>query len=182
MMHAAHRRRGSLQFSLGVRRCRVRRQASEKRVRLCEVWAVSSTTRPDVQWSQPFRWGLLTAFDAESRWELPDDVSAAVVTATATAVAVQVRHSQDIEEPEGWPSDLGLPEVLVRVVVAFAASPSSAAVDFEGSLLCQSGHMAIGDAENERVLDVPPGLLRVQVSLFPREFAEYVVLRLISAA
>ena len=142
---------------------------------------MSSAAPEEVQWSQPFRWGLLTAFDSENKWDLPDDVSAGVVTATDTALAVQVRPSQDIEEPEGWPSDLGLPEVQVRVVVAFAKSPSSAHVDFEGSLQCPSGHLAIGDAENERILDVPPGRLRVQVSLFPREFAEYVVLRLLAA-
>jgi hypothetical protein len=124
---------------------------------------------------------LLTAFDPEIGWVAPDDVGACAVTATDTSLAVQVRHCQDIEEPEGWPSDLDLPEVLVRVVVVFAESPGGAAVEFEGSLLCQSGHLTVGDAENERVLDVPPGVLRVQVSLFPREFAEYVVLRLIAA-
>jgi hypothetical protein len=143
--------------------------------------AVSSGVRDEIQWSQPFRWGLLTAFDAENKWDLPNDVSAEVVTATDTAVAVQVRHSQDIEEPEGWPSDLGLPEVQVRVVVAFAESPTRETVAFDGSLLCRSGRLAVGDAENERVLDVPSGSLHVQVSLFPREFAEYVVLRLITA-
>lgn len=143
---------------------------------------MSPSFRPEVQWSQPFRWGLLTAFDSENKWELPTDVSADVVTATDTALAVQVRHSQDIEEPEGWPNDLGLPDVLVRVVVAFVESPGSAVVDFEGSLMCRSGRLAVGDAEDERVLDVPPGLLRVQVSLFPREFAEDVVLRLIPVA
>jgi hypothetical protein len=92
-----------------------------------------------------------------------------------------VRHSQDIEGPEDWPSDLSLPEVQVRVVVAFAESPDGEPVEFEGSLQCQSGRLAVGDAENERVLDVPAGKLRTQVSLFPREFAEYVVLRLIQA-
>jgi len=149
--------------------------------RLCEVRTVSSAARSDVQWSQPFRWGLLTAFDSDSRWDLPDDVSTDVVTSTDTALAVQVRHSQDIEEPEDWPRDLSLPEAQVRVVVAFAESPDSAPVEAETVLRCESGHLAVGDAENERVLDVPAGLLRVQVSLFPREFAEYVVLRLIPA-
>jgi hypothetical protein len=142
--------------------------------------AVSGRGR-EIQWSQPFRWGLLTAFDIEGQWELPDDVSAEVVTATSTALAVQVRHSQDIEEPEDWPSDLSLPEVQVRVVVAFGESPSGAPVHFGGVLLCQSGRLAVGDAENERVIDVPAGVLRVQVSLFPREFAEHVILRLIPA-
>lgn len=143
---------------------------------------MSSSARREVQWSQPFRWGLLTAFDAENLWDLPDDVNADLVTATETALAVQVRHSQDIEEPEGWPSDVGLPEQQVRVVVTFAESRDADAVEFETSLRCASGRLAVGDAENERVLEVPPGLLRVQVSLFPREFADYVILRLTSAA
>jgi len=139
---------------------------------------VNPAARAEVQWSQPFRWGLLTAFDNENPWDLPDDVSAAVVTATSTCLAVQVRHSQDIEEPEDWPRDLGLPEAQVRVVVAFEESPPSVLVQFEGSLLCHSGRLAVGDAETERVLDVPQGLLRVQVSVFPAEFSEYVVIRL----
>lgn len=143
----------------------------------CKGGTVTAAAVPEVQWSQPFRWGLLTAFDSENRWDLPYDVSAELVTATETAIAVQVRHSQDIEEPEGWPSDLSLPEQLVRVVVAFAESPKGAPVDFRTSLQCPSGRLAVGDAENERVLDVPPGLLRIQVSLFPREFAEHVILR-----
>ncbi len=135
--------------------------------------------RPEIQWSQPFRWGLLTAFDPESKWDLPDDVSADVVTATDTVFAVHVLHSRDIEEPEGWPSDLDLPERQVQVVVAFTESPSSDMLTFEGRISCPSGHLAVGDAENERVLDVPSGTLRVQVSLFPHDFAEYVVIRLI---
>lgn len=141
----------------------------------------SEPSAREVQWSHPFRWGLLTAFDKERSGGLPDDVSANAVTATDTALAVQVRHSQDIEEPKDWPSDLSLPEAQVRVVVAFAESPDGAPVEFEGFLQCQSGRLAVGDAENERVLDVPAGVLRIQVSLFPREFAEYVVLRLIPA-
>ena len=144
--------------------------------------AVSSEpSAREIQWSQPFRWGLLTAFDSERSWGLPDDVTANAVTATDTALAVQVRHSQDIEEPEDWPSDLNLPEAQVRVVVAFAESPDGAPVEFDGFLQCQSGRLAVGDAEDERILHVPAGVLRVQVSLFPREFAEYVVLRLIQA-
>lgn len=141
----------------------------------------SEPSAREIQWSQPFRWGLLTAFDSERSWDLPDDVNANAVTATDTALAVQVLHSQDIEEPEDWPSDLSLPEAQVRVVVAFAESPDGAPVEFDGLLQCRSGRLAVGDAESERILDVPAGVLRIQVSLFPREFAEYVVLRLIQA-
>lgn len=108
-------------------------------------------------------------------------MNANAVTATDTALAVQVLHSQDIEEPEDWPSDLSLPEAQVRVVVAFAESPDGAPVEFDGLLQCRSGRLAVGDAQSERILDVPAGVLRIQVSLFPREFAEYVVLRLIQA-
>jgi hypothetical protein len=32
-------------------------------------------------------------------------------TCAAMASEPQVRHSQDIEEPDGWPSDLGLPKL-----------------------------------------------------------------------
>jgi hypothetical protein len=38
----------------------------------------------------------------------------------------------------------------------------------------------VGDAEVERVIDVPAGTVRVQVSLFPVEYADVVVIRVFS--
>jgi hypothetical protein len=47
-------------------------------------------------------------------------------------------------------------------------------------LACPSGRLCIGDAETERVVEVSPGTLRVQVSRRPVEFAEEVTLYLTS--
>ncbi len=139
----------------------------------------SETALTETRWTQPFRWGLLTAFDDERRASLPDDVTSKRVTATDTALTVLVRHSQDATSPQGWPDDLGQPEAQVQVIVAFNEAPVGSAVEFEGLLRCESGRLAVGDAETEQVLDVPAGVLRVQVSLFPVDFAENVVLRLL---
>ena len=134
------------------------------------------------RWSQPFRWGLLLAFDAENAWDLPDDVGADPVTATETCLAVGVHQCHDLPEHDGWPSDIYLPLAQVEVIVCFQESPSSAAVEHEGLLRCESGRLNVGDAENERILDVPAGVLRAQVSLFPREYPDHVVLRLVPMA
>lgn len=123
----------------------------------------------------------MTALDDERRASLPDDLTSARVTATETALAVLVRHSQDSTAPEGWPDDLGQPEAQVQVIVAFTQAPAGSAVEFEGLLRCESGRLAVGDAGTEQLLDVPAGVLRVQVSLFPVDFAEIVVLRLLQA-
>jgi len=68
----------------------------------------------------------------------------------------------------------------VRVTVAFDEAPR-AGVEFDGSLVFPSGRLCIGDAETERVIEVPPGTLRVQVSRTPIEFAEEVTLFLTPA-
>jgi hypothetical protein len=90
-----------------------------------------------------------------------------------------VLHAADVETPEGAGPDDPIPEAQVRVTVAFNEAPHAGA-EFDGLLACPSGRLCIGDAETERVVEVPPGTLRVQVSRRPVEFAEEVTLYLTS--
>ncbi|MGB0190910.1 MAG: hypothetical protein ACPF9W_08080 [Nocardioides sp.] len=137
-------------------------------------------TRTEEAWTQPFGWGLLMAFDAEAEWELPEGVGTEGVAASASCLAVPVHHTSDVDFPEGWPDDLPMPGAQVNVVVAFTESPPGSPVHFDGNLSCPTGRLSVGDAENDRVLDVPAGTVRVQVSLFPFEDADSVVLRILS--
>jgi hypothetical protein len=140
----------------------------------------ASSTRNEEAWTQPFGWGLLMAFDAETDWELPEGLGSEGVTASSSCLAVPVHHTSDVSFPEGWPDDLAMPGAQVNVVVAFTESPPGSPVHFDGNLSCPSGRLSVGDAENARVIDVPAGTARVQVSLFPFEYADSVVLRILS--
>ena len=69
-----------------------------------------------------------------------------------------MRHTQDVE----------------------AAAPGHP-VHLDGELSCPSGRLAVGDPETESEINVPPGAVRIQVSLFPAEHADVVVRRLLPA-
>ena len=137
------------------------------------------------RWVQPFRWGLLMAFDAQEPWELPETFWEALgdgrardperPQASSTCLTVPVLHSQDVEVPDDFPADEPLPEAVVEVVVAVPEEPGDGA--FECLIQCPSGRLTVGDAENERVVDVPAGTLRVGVLQDPPRFAERVRLQ-----
>src|SRR5438309_1758683 len=97
------------------------------------------------RWRQPFRWGLLTAFDDLRPWDLPDGVRTNDIVATSTCIAVPVLHSQDVEIPEDLGPDELIPEAEVEVVV-IVDEPSLVTTQWTGSLACTSGRLAIGDA------------------------------------
>jgi hypothetical protein len=130
----------------------------------------------EVRWSQPFRWGLLLAFDAEGSWDPPGDVGGGQVVATRTCVAVPVLHASDVELDESADPDAPVPEAHVEVVLTGVALHGQ--VDFAGLLECPSGRLHVGDAEEHHLVDVAPGTHRVQVRLDPGEHAERVVLAL----
>ncbi len=135
--------------------------------------------QPPVGWTQPFRWGLLTVLDPGSAWELPDLEAPGGAHATATCVTASVLHASDVEVFEGWPDDLPLPLAQVDVVIATSEAPPGSQVDLDRELTCPSGHLEIGDAESARLVNVVPGVVRVQMSLFPQDHAAVVVLRLL---
>jgi hypothetical protein len=129
------------------------------------------------------------AFDAEGAWELPETFCDApgerrardphVPQASPTCLTVPVLHSQDVEVPEDFPPDQPLPEAEVEVVVAVSEKPDGGA--FECFIQCPSGRLTVGDAENERVVEVPAGRLRIGVAREPDRFAERVRLQVSEA-
>ncbi len=131
----------------------------------------------EVSWSQPFHWGLLTAFDDERSWGLPADVGSHQVVATSTCVAVPVLHAQDVEIDECADTNAPMPEAEVEVVLTDV--PLDGPVDFVGELQCRSGRLAVGDADEYHVVAVVPGVHRVQVRLEPKEHAKRVVFALV---
>jgi hypothetical protein len=61
------------------------------------------------------------------------------------------------------------------VTVAVGGQPRPTdAVEFDGPLSCPSGRLAVGDAESGRVVEVPRGVVRVQVTRQPVQFADHV--------
>lgn len=130
-----------------------------------------------VEWTQPFHWGLLLAYDQDADFQTPDLDRAGSVAATASCLAVPVRHAQDIDYPEDVAPDAVLPwsEVTVTVVVG---EPLPSPAEFEARLRCPSGRLVVGDAEQERVVEVPPGEVLVQVVRDGGQHAERVTLSL----
>ena len=126
-------------------------------------------------WRQPFRWGLLMAFDDQHPWDRPEGVGTNDIVATSTCIAVPVLHSYDVEIPADLGPDELIPEAEVEVVV-IVDGPSPVSPQWTGSLVCASGRLAVGDAENGRVIDVPAGTARVSIGRSPAEFAEHVVI------
>jgi hypothetical protein len=139
----------------------------------------------ETQWTQPFRWGVLMAFDAEAPWTLPDWFSGRgggalnQPVASTTCLAVPVLSSQDIEVPDDYPEDEPLPEAQVEVLVTIVSSPQGCPHEF--LIGCPSGRLNLGDAEVERVLDVHAGTLRIGVWSDEPQFAQRVLLE-VSAA
>jgi hypothetical protein len=89
-------------------------------------------------------------------------------------------HAQDIETPPGIAPDEPLPHAEVQVTVRVGGAALEQP-EFEAQLRCPSGRLEVGDAEASRTIEVPPGVLRVQVDRRPRQFAEEVVLHVASA-
>jgi hypothetical protein len=130
------------------------------------------------RWVQPFRWGILLAFDDQAEWELPAASPSNAVAASPTCLTVPVLHAQDIDTPEDVDPDGLLPEAQVTVTVIVSDVVESAA-EFVGVLSCPSGLLRFGDAENGRVIVVPAGQLRVSVTREPVEFAEQVTIQVL---
>ncbi len=132
----------------------------------------------EVRWSQPFHWGLLTAFDDSTNWKSPGDIREGRVTATDDCLAIPVLHAQDVEFDESTDPDEPLPEAEVEVILT--SRPLSGSTDYTGLLRCSSGRLQVGDADEYRLVQVPSGDLEVGVRLEPREHAERVFIALSS--
>ena len=137
-----------------------------------------SLIRDPIEWQQPFHWGILTAFVEDSEFELPPDFEEHTVSWGEACFTVLVAREDDSEAPEGWHDDILIPSEIVHIAVTFTPASDGDFVDYEGNILCESGRLAIGEAENERIIDVPTGELTVQVALYPHDDATALILRI----
>ena len=111
---------------------------------------------------RPFGWGIVIVADAESR-DIPTATSAEPFTASRTALVVRVRHASDVEF-DALDSDQEISQFAV-VVKAEVGPRAAIPVDYECVLALPSGRLTIGDADEERILNIGRGEYRVQVAL-----------------
>jgi len=136
-----------------------------------------STSEPSPAHEQtvrrPFGWGVLFIGDSEAQPVEVDPHAAVTWGREDEAVAVLVRHAQDVDAEvlDGLGDEDDVPLVEVTVTIRWTAAP---APDSEGVLAVPSGLIIIGDAERQDVVAVSPGRWRVQVTLEPSEHAEQV--------
>ncbi len=68
-----------------------------------------------------------------------------------------VLHAADVDVSDDWPDEVDPPSATVTVTVVVGEPLPTGVAEFDGRLSCPSGRLSIGDAENERTLDVPEG-------------------------
>ena len=134
-----------------------------------------------LEWTQPFRWGLLLAFDEQESFDLPPDLGDEAIASSPSCLAVPVLHAADVDVSDDWPDEAAPPPATVTGPVGVGEPLPTGVAEFDGRLSCPSGRLSIGDAENERTLDVPRGPLRVQVDREPAEYANHVTMRIAAA-
>lgn len=122
------------------------------------------------QTKRPFWWGtvLIMDRDATDVPALTDDV----VSQSASGLAVQVLHAQDVGLG-GFDADEVVPPAKVEVEVRIDDGPPVGPV-FSGVIDIQSGVLTVRDAEQEDTVELTPGRWAVQVECTPLEFAEQV--------
>ncbi len=135
--------------------------------RLTLIWDTSGTQ------AEQFLLGLVSILHANVEMQLLGFPGVAqhrrsvAVTATGSAVAVAVRHAQDVEVGSA------VREFYVSLEVRLA-QPAETAVCFDGVIDVPSGRITFGDADRQDALDVVPGRWRVQVALDPEDYPEHV--------
>jgi hypothetical protein len=115
---------------------------------------------------RPFEWGGLLLADRDAEI-LPEVERGATIGANQNAIWLVVRHAQDFDFTN---EELGKPTVRVEVSIGLPETPC----DFEGIIELLSGHLTVGDADDEQVVEVPSGIYRIQISLDQPNHAEAV--------
>lgn len=117
----------------------------------------------EVTVTRPWHWGIAIASAPGAA--VPETLEASLVTATADALVVKVKHAQDIEGEvfEGdW--DWATASIHVRSLSEF--NPADESFAFQGLLLLPTGELTTGDADGEmRLNDLSnPSRVRVYVN------------------
>lgn len=112
-----------------------------------------------------WHWGIAVISDAENGGRIPDVEADQPVSANEFGVIVLVRHAQDTEN---WPEngDIEWAEASIELAhwPAIDDWPTRHCVLFDGQLQTPSGHLLIGDADEDVTMPCPAGHTRLRVS------------------
>ena len=141
------------------------------------MWPMASESpgqrQPDLEVLRPFGWGILLVADSATS-EIPEMEEGVPFPSTATAVAVPVRHTQDVDiDGLALTADEAIPEFAVKVR-AFVGHEADCPVRFDGRIEVPSGRVSVGDADRDDTLELEPGLWRLQVALSPPDYPDRV--------
>ena len=103
----------------------------------------------EVVLTRPWHWGIAIASAPAA--QIPD-VSDSLVAASADALVVKVRHTQDVEL-EVFEGDSDWATATVRVRSLTALEEVDGLVHYDGTLHLPDGRLAIGDADGQVVID-----------------------------
>jgi hypothetical protein len=121
-------------------------------------------TRPRLHIVRTFNWGLLLLNDRGAT-DLPEGAPTApdFATATRSAIAVNVRHAQDV--------DIDDEPAKVTIDVYLAGAPEGT-VDFRADLDAISGTLEIGDADATDELEIGPGTWALALNATPADYPD----------
>jgi hypothetical protein len=131
----------------------------------------SDDSLPELDVQRSFGWGFVLIADSRAP-DIPDLFGDGIVVATSTAVAVLVRHAQDVNA-EGLDDEDEVPPFSVSVHVWTGRSTDVATI-FDGVIAVPSGQLTVGDADRVDLLAIGPGRWRIQIVLAPEVHAENV--------
>jgi len=123
---------------------------------------------PAIEVHRPFRWGVLWIADSKST--LPELKAGQLFASTASAVAVSVRHAQDVDFDE-QSAEAATP-VFAVTLLAYVGHGAGGPVQFDGEIKVSSGRATIGDIDREDALELAAGRWRLQVAITPAINAE----------
>lgn len=120
--------------------------------------------------ARPFNWGVVLVSD-----QLTDDIpssSEGGFSPSTQALAIAVRHAQDVDDDLDLQPDDAVPPFVVRVCAQ--EGRADRCPDFACEIAVPSGTLAIGDAEEEALVELQPGTYRIEVAVDNVEHPESV--------
>jgi hypothetical protein len=126
---------------------------------------------PIARLHRAFGWGGVMIMDGDSS-DVPTAPDEMGVARSGAGVCFPVRHAQDVETPKDLPPDEPIPPFEVNVDLFFGAAERPPT--FVHRMSVPSGRISVGDADEEELIEVPPGRVDVSVWLSEIPHAEHV--------
>lgn len=123
-----------------------------------------------LEFHRPFHWGIVVVGDREST-DIPEIRPDELVASSASEVVVPVRHAQDVEVVGRQDEEIPFFEVSVSCSPGVVEGQE---LRFDGIVTLPSGVLSIGDADDEALVPLTPGLHRLQIAVEPRDHSERV--------